>query len=265
MKKNPIFIILTVLISFHLSCFAQIPVKLSTPYLEIKANTVNIYYNIINSSEANKFNIWVEITDSTGNKINAHSLYGDLGNNVGGGNNKMITWDFVRDSILNDTGIYIQIYAEPLPQEKAEEIIPSVRKEIHPGLTVFQSILFPGWGLSRINKGSPHWIKGLTGYGLIATSIIYNRKAISSYNDYLNASDIQVVDELYKNSVKQDNISEICAYTAIGIWVIDLVWTLADSSKLKKNNKYSQIKGFSINPEYEPYTKMPVFAFRYTF
>jgi len=265
MRKAVIYIVFVSLIFPCYHCLSQTTVEISKPYLEVKANTVNIYYNIINSHPTDKFRIWLEITDSTGNVINPNALYGDFGNDVSGGNNKIIKWDLTSDSVFVDTGLFFRIFAEKLPSEKTEDIILPVKKDIKPGIAIFQSLLFPGWGLSAIHKRQPHWIKGITAYGLITTSIIYNRKAISSYDDYLNTSDIQNINRFYDNSVKQDNISEICAYTAIGIWAIDLFWTLNSVSKIKKDKKYSQTKGISINPEYNHSIKTPLLTVRYNF
>jgi len=230
----------------------------------MKDNNINIYYDILNSRQTDKFKIWVEITDSTGNNVDARSLSGDIGENVSGGNNKKITWDLTADSIYLDAGIYVQVNAEILTSAETVEIARPV-KSISRGGVILQSLVFPGWGLSRINKGKPHWLKGVAGYGCIAASIIYNKKAISSYDDYLQSNDIQDTETFYDNSVKEDNLSEIFAYTAIGIWVTDFIWTIAGSSKLNNDTKYSQVKGFSIKTVYEPRVHAPLVALRYNF
>ncbi len=147
--------------------------------------------------------------------------------------------------------------------ETAEIIKPGMR--INRGGVIFQSLVFPGWGLSRINKGKPHWLKGVAGYGCIAASVVYNKKAISSFDDYLISNDLNKADTYYDNSVKYDNLSEIFAYTAIGIWVTDFIWTIAGSSNLNNELGYSQAKGFSIKTVYEPRTQIPMVALRYTF
>lgn len=265
MRKTFIFIF-TLLFLFltNLFCFAQTTVRLSKPRLELKDNNINIYYDILNSRQTDKFKTCVEITDSTGKRVNARSLIGDIGENVSGGSNKKITWDLAADSIYLDAGIYVQVNAEILTSTKTAEIIKPV-KTINRGGAIFQSLLFPGWGLSRINKGNPHWLKGLTGYGCIAASVIYNQKAISSYNDYLNTNDLQETETFYENSVKEDNLSEVFAYTAIGIWVTDFIWTIAGSSKLNNDPKYNQAKGFSIQTVYEPRVHAPMVALRYNF
>lgn len=265
MRKTSIFIFaLLFLFLTNISCFAQTTVKISKPRLELIDNNINIFYNILNSSQTDKFKIWIEITDSIGNRIDAQSLIGDIGENVSGGSNKKITWDIKADSIYLDAGIYIQVNAEVLTPAETVEIGKPV-KRINRGGSIFRSIVFPGWGLSVINKGKPHWLKGLACYGCIAASIIYNKKAISSYDDYLNTYNLQDIDEFYNNSVKEDNLSEIFGYAAIGIWVIDFIWTVAGSSKLNNDPGYSQSKGFSINTVYEQQAHAPTIVLRYNF
>jgi len=263
--KKILLIVLTVILGLYNSgCFAQTKVKISKPHLELKDNYINIYYDILNSSQSDKFNIWVELTDSSGYRIDVKSLFGDLGENISGGNSKKITLDLTVDSIYLYTGIFVQIYAELLKSAETSEKIKPARTVNRSG-AIFQSVLFPGWGLSRIYKGKPHWLKGVAGYGFVTAAVIYNKQAISSYKDYLNTSDLQEIENFYNNSVKRDNISEICAYAAIGIWVTDLVWTIAGSSKPNNNPKYSHVKGFSIEPEFEPAIHVPILAIRYSF
>ncbi|MCK4346428.1 MAG: hypothetical protein KAX05_14185 [Bacteroidales bacterium] len=265
MRKTFIFIF-TLLFLFltNLFCFAQTTVRLSKPRLELKDNHINIFYDILNSKQTDKFKIWVEITDSTGNKLNARSLSGDIGEIVSGGNNKKITWDLASDSIYPETGIYVLVNAEILTSPETAEIIKPVKK-INRGGVIFQSLVFPGWGLSRVNKGKPHWLKGVAGYGCIAASVVYNKRAVSSYNNYLNTNDLREIETFYDNSVKEDNLSEVFAYAAIGIWVTDFIWTIAGSSKLSNDPKYNQVKGFSIKTVYEPRAHAPMVALRYNF
>jgi len=259
-KKEIIFIITLFLLLFGSVCYAQKPVKISKPILELKDNRLDIFYDILNSTQEDKFRVWVEITDSTGNRINAQQLSGDIGENVSGGSNKKITWNFIDDSHYLDAGVYVQVNAVVLTVTEADQ--PELH--ISRGATIFQSLAFPGWGLSRINRGKPHWLKGLAGYGCIAASIVYNKKAIASYDDYINSADVNEIDTFYENSVKEDKISENLVYAAIGIWVVDFIWTIVGSSKLNEPED-NQVKRFSINSVYEPHIHAPMVAITYNF
>ena len=263
MKGTPISILLFFLV-FNCTGFSQTPVKISKPRLELEANNINIFYDILNSSLTDKFIIWIEITDSTGNFINAKTLVGDIGDSIIGGDNKKITWDLTADGIYIDAGIFVQVHAEAIMPAGTDEIIQPV-KNIKRGGAIIQSVIFPGLGLSRINRGKPHWLKGVAGYGCIAGSVIYNKKAVASFDSYLNASDLIDIDNFYDKSVKEDNLSEYLAYAAIGVWAIDIIWTIAGSSKLNSGLNKSQEKSFSINPDYEPLVNAPMVTFTYKF
>lgn len=233
----------------------QTTVKLSKPRLELSDSVINIYYDILNSDQAIKFRVWIEVTDSTENKIIPKSISGDIGEDVTGGSNKKISWSFVADSIYLDHGLYIQVYSELIPTEINKVAVTQEafkpEKEIRRGGVIFQSLLFPGWGLSRINRGQPHWIKGIAGYGLIASSVLNNKKAVLNYNNYLDSDNSSDSDNYFNSSLKKDTFSKVFAYSAIGIWVIDAIWTISGSSKLTNNKYTGQSAKILIYPVYD--------------
>ena len=94
---------------------------------------------------------------------------------------------------------------------------------------ILQSLALPGLGLSRMT-GKPHWLRGVAGYGCIAGSIILNRQAISTYDDIDDLEDYDDKNELFQKSLNRDNISEVLAYAAIGIWV-DIGWHFRSQDK----------------------------------
>ncbi|MBN1387220.1 MAG: hypothetical protein JW965_02165 [Bacteroidales bacterium] len=264
MKDIIIFICSLAIVLTGSVCHAQTKAKISKPRLELEDNQINIRYDILNSLETDIFRIWIEITDSTGNYLPALSLSGDIGDDVKGGNDKMITWDYASDNIYPEAGIYVQINAELLTTVEATDIILQDKK-ISRAAVIGQSMVFPGWGLSRVNKGKPHWIKGLAGYGCIAASVVYNRKAVTSYEDYEDTSDFSERNEFYNNSVREDNLSELFAYAAAGIWIMDLIWTVAGSSKLNRGPNYGQAGRISVYPVYEPSMRAQMVTVTYTF
>lgn len=129
---------------------------------------------------------------------------------------------------------------------------------------IFQSLAFPGLGLSRMT-GNPHWIRGVAGYGCIAGSVVLNRMAISTYEDYRYTVPGTEKEDFYTKSVNQDNISEILVYTAIGIWVTDFIWTLVGSSDLKKQSLYGDVRGISISTSMDRQFQIPMIGIRYCF
>ncbi|RLD85884.1 MAG: hypothetical protein DRJ07_02125, partial [Bacteroidetes bacterium] len=86
-------------------------VKVETSNLEIVNNKLIIDYNFIKSKSTQRFNVWVEITKSTGEKINAQSFSGDIGDDLKGGENKQIIWDYNKDGIILNDDINVEVFA----------------------------------------------------------------------------------------------------------------------------------------------------------
>ncbi|MCK5134514.1 MAG: hypothetical protein KAR19_01905 [Bacteroidales bacterium] len=169
------------------------------------------------------------------------------------------------EPIVVETEEPIVVETEETPAVRAGAESGSVNKEYNRTSIILQSVAFPGLGLSRTNPGQPHWIRGIAGYGCIAGSIYFNSKAVSSYQAYKNTDNQDEVDNLFNQAVKQDNISEALAFIAIGIWVTDLVWTIAGTSGLKNDQISGDLKRFSIGTTVEPVSSVPLIAFRYRF
>ena len=244
---------------------AQVPAEISKPILQIQDDNLVIGYDILKSSSRDQFRVWVEVSDSRGYILNAKTLSGDIGENVQGGKNKQIIWDYRSDNIDPDDEIFVQVFAEKIsePEEDLAKPVPEVQS-ISKGVAILQSAAFPGWGLSRIHKGKPHWIKGVAAYGCLAGSIILNQKAHTSYDQYLGSFDVTESDAFYNDAVQQDKLSKVFAYAAIGIWVADLVWVVLDSSGHNEQLR-SHSKGINIRTDYNIEMNVPVIAFTYNF
>ena len=270
------------------ACYAQTVVKISDPRLEIRDNTLHISYDLLNSDPSEKYIIGIEITDEDGNLVNASALDGDIGPVEDGGRDKQITWNLEVDNVFINAYLYVKINAEViLPPEP--EIVqlneqdddsndPGPEKEISiiepatEGKTtgynrtslVLQSLLMPGLGLSRLT-GNPHWIRGAAGYGFFAGSIVLNRKAINTMNSIDDLDDTNDIKEAFNKSVNQDNVSELFAYAAIGIWVTDIIWTLVGTSDLKKLPLYSEARGLSFRCNLDPVSNVSLVSMSYRF
>lgn len=284
-----------ILLPAHL-ILAQSEVEVSKPDISLKDNGIQIVYQLLNSSESDTFTIRIEVTDVNGRYINAQTLSGDVGEDIPGGLNKEIFWDIEADSIFLNAEIFVQVYAVPeappvaeappqLMEETVQDVVdtdqnverdqslteetnvmekPSGKSFNRTGI-IIQSMLLPGLGLSRVNAGQPHWIRGVAGYGCIAGTLIFNKKAVKSEESYLAADNPDERDILFADAVRQDNISEALAYTAIGIWVADLVWTILGTTDLNMDQSSVNYKGFSIGTTVEPVSSVPLLALRYKF
>lgn len=146
-----------------------------------------------------------------------------------------------------------------------EKISESGGKSIKRTGIVLQSMLLPGLGLSRVNPGQPHWIKGVVGYGCIAGTLYFNKMAVKSYNEYLASNSSSERDISFNQAERQDVISEVMAFAAIGVWVTDLVWTIVGTSHLNMVQSSVNHKGISLGTSFEPVSSVPMLALRYKF
>lgn len=247
-------------------CVAQTKSQISDPVVELKGNLIYISFDIPGSTSSERYDVRIEITDSNGNLVNARALEGDIGENILGGGEKTIVWKFGEDRADLSDEISFQLYAtKESDKEEIQDMedIPSMSYN-KVGL-IAKSLALPGLGLTRMTNGKPHWIKGITGYGCIAGSIIFNRKAINTFDHYLSPSSDEFAMDLYDASKRQDNISEILAYSAVGIWVTDIMWTLISASRLDKTNYNGNTGGFSVGTGFASTSGAPLLCFRYLF
>jgi len=276
-------------------CNSQTIVQISEPRLELKDNMIHIYYDIENSDPLEKYVISVEINDEGGNPLEADALDGDIGMVEDGGRNKHITWNLEADNIQINAYVFVKINARVIPpaapvtnkseeeiaqkmvDEEVEESKPGVIPEDTPedtpvsGSTTFnrtsivlQSLAIPGLGLSRVT-GNPHWIRGMAGYGCIIGSVILNRQSIQTFDSIEDIEDPSEAETAFNKSVRQDKISEGLAYAAIGIWVMDIIWTWMGTSDLMSGPSIGDLNNISIRTDIDPLSYAPLVCFRYTF
>jgi len=261
------FILILLLSGRFMIGFGQNTPTITKPAVRMVNDKIKISYDIMNYSNDDRFNVWIDIKDSNGNSVIAKSLNGDVGNDIKGGINKMVIWDPDADRIELDTGIYIQVYAEVIkstPEISEPSKIVFHKKKVKASNLILQSMALPGLGLTLATNGKPHWLRGLAGYGCIMTSIVLNRTAVSSFEKYKTTSDVRTRNELFNSSKMQDDLSEIFALTAAGIWVTDIVWTLVGSSKMNSSG-LSQETGIRIGTRYEPMARAPILMISYSF
>ncbi len=270
MGKFSFFLWITCLLQFGANILAQSDFDISEPRFELKDNCVLISYDILNSSPLENFVVSVEIADADGKRIKVKALEGDIGEDVMGGMNKMITWDLGADNIIMNAEIIVNIHAElvlpPIssPVERKDMPVEVTTKDYNRTGLIIQSLALPGIGLSQ-TTGNPHWIKGVAGYGCIAGSVVLNKVAVATYDSFLEAGTTEDAEISLTKSVRQDNISEVLAYMAIGIWVADIIWTVAGTKDSSMNPLFSENRGISITTGIEPLTIAPWVGIRYRF
>lgn len=279
MGKSILPLLIIYLFFYGPLCLAQTSIKVSDPRLELRDNILHITYDILNSHPSDEIDISVLIRDEDGDEIDAKSFDGDIGVIKDGGYNMHIAWDLGKDQIIMDADIFINVIAEIIVSEysiknsemetRSEDIrdTPSyndAEKSYSRGGVILLSLALPGLGLSRVT-GNPHWIRGVVGYGSIAGAIVLNKQAIKTYDSFTNAKSIESANSLLAESTSQDNLSEALAYTAAGIWVLDIIWNLIGTSDLMNSYRRGVERGISINTSIEPSLNIPLVGINYRF
>lgn len=207
-------------------CRAQ-DVKIEITSLEVVNNKLVITFDFVEDNEDNRYDVWVEITSLSGRRINARTLKGDLGDKLDGGKGKQIIWDYIADDVVLNEEINVEVKALISRSEISTSTGTSA------GKAVLMSAVFPGWGLSKVDPGKPYWILGVSTYLLAGSSVLLNRSADSQYTNYMTDLNQQSSDESLEKSKSHDQLSKVSAYSAIGIWAINIIWTAVKASKSK--------------------------------
>ncbi|KPK85909.1 MAG: hypothetical protein AMS27_06220 [Bacteroides sp. SM23_62_1] len=259
--------------------YSQTRITVTKPRLEATDESLVIEYDILNTGPSDIFVVWIEVTDAAGNKINAVSLTGDVGQEIKGGNNKIIIWNLGNDKILIDEDIFVEVKAEKIPEKEktAETETPEEtktvkkeessveRKTISKSNMVLSSVVLPGWGQTKASKGKPYWLLGVAGYGCLAGSITLNRMASSAYQDYKESPDPDEFNAFYDKAIQRDKISKYMAYSGIGIWVADLVWVLATPTSSQKSTASREDRKLKIIPGFDPGSNSTTVSLTYKF
>jgi hypothetical protein len=251
---------LIIFVAFQgLDLYAQ-KIKVITTSIQDVDNKLVIKYDIQNQKPGQSFKVTLEVTSSSGNLLAVKSLNGDIGDNVEGGLNKQIVWDYNADGIVLQDNINIEIFADPI----IDKNLPA--KHIGVGKALMLSTICPGLGMSKIEKGKPYWLMGIVAYGTLGYSYILNKKANENYDSYIANTDKNINDELLSDSQSQNKLSKTMTYTAIGIWGINLVWTAIKAKNSKqKDLVITNNQRLQFYPGYDPWTKTTCFNLKLQF
>jgi hypothetical protein len=231
-------------------------VSIETTQLQIVDKKLEISYDVIKAKKTDRFEVWVEIKNAEGEKINARTLSGDIGENQLGGSDKRIIWDYNADGLVLDENVSVAVHANQ----------STLAGAVNTGSCILKSLVMPGLGISSIEKGKPYWLLGVVGYASLGTSIALRSSYKSNYDKYLNTSDATEASDYLQKSQSQQNTSTILMYTAIGTWSVSMIWTI-----IKANKRNKSLASNSWNNQFDFYTRMdpisrrPLLGFQYNF
>ena len=237
------FLLVLVLFFIDILCYCQGVATFRNIDFSVVGGKLIITYDIINYKTNDKFNIIPEIYKASGEKINALSFTGDL-KEVSGGSGKKITWDIGKDNIILDEDIYVVISGEIIGEHIVDKPVETQKvirepiavnqkglKPVNRTACLFESLIFPGWGTSRLTLKNGHFVKGFLGYGALIGSVILGKMANDSYDSYKSAISSTDRDNYFDNANKNSTMSMILASGAAAIWSFDLISVLAVKNK----------------------------------
>jgi len=192
-------------------------VELKQVDFQYTGDNVVVSFDIANFSPNDRFYVIVEAYSTDKGKLNAKTFSGDL-NNITGGADKKIVWNFKNDNVELDEKVYFKLHAKVVNQ-------PNL------GVALVKSAVFPGLGRYNYTKGKPHWMLGALAYGAIGGALYMNSMAAESRQNYENATTIEDADEFFSTMEKQNNLSYALAGAGALIWTVDLAGVVLKSKK----------------------------------
>jgi hypothetical protein len=201
--------------------------------------------------------VWPEITTSNGQKINASAFSGDYGEGIAAGTDKKIIWDYNADGVILNDKVYVELKAK----------IALHKTDIGLGKALLLSAVVPGLGINKVKGGGTYWLVSVPVYVLAAGAVINYSQAKDSYDRYLNNEfqDVMEADNLYRDAENYQNTSQIFTYSAIGAWLVNMVWTGFVAKKNKSLSAYYNQKKTFFYTGINPSTQTFEFTLKYRF
>ena len=231
--------------------FSQTKAKIQDVQIRKDADNVLVTYDLINTKAKERFDIRLLVIPLDGEKIYPKTTIGDVGSPIKGGKNRSIIWEIDKDQRYINEKIYAEIQATPI----IDYIVPVSR-----GKALGLSAIMPGLGITKLNNGGAFWILGIGFYGTAAASVYYYIQANSTYDNYLNTSDMEQRNKLYDQSKDERLLAQIFMYSAATIYVTNIIWTLAQRNKTK-----SKTPKLTVGGAFDPVTSKPMLSFSYKF
>jgi hypothetical protein len=253
---TPVFLFYLILsqVTGNIDISSQTSARIDNTKLEIDNGRLIISYDLVNTKPNERFNVWIDISKSSGEEIKAKNISGHIGKNIIGGKGLNIIWNFESEGIDYEGNINVQVMAELVTVHnlKIERIL-------------IKSAVLPGWGLYDIEKINPYLLIGVAGYGSLAAAFIYYGKSNSTYDKYLESNKINERESLYNDFTRQQNAIKIFGISAAAIWIIDIGWATVKYMNKTGKPTSEMNPNFRIGYDFYSYGNTPVLTFKYNF
>jgi len=206
---------------------AQENIKISTPIVSFINNILTIEYDITGCMTGAYIEINLLVLNSEGDTLKPQNINGDFGSNVSCGFGKKIEWNILKDSILINDELKVQIIGTPFIPEVISQPVVKL-KAIPRSNIIFSSFFLPGLGQKKASGKKGYILFSGMVYGAIGSSIYNYYESKKYYDLYLTRSGLDSdIDGLFNKSIKHYNISQYMLYGATGLWAINMIWSAA--------------------------------------
>jgi len=203
--------------------------SISPPKLNFDGNQLTISYDLLSGNVSDKFFVWIEIERPNGETLLIKAVSGDIGDNIQSGNDKKVIWYPEKDSLFLNESVLVAVKAE------------KYKKSFNKGSAILLSTVMPGLGQTKISKGKPWWLTGVSSYGLLIGGFLTHKKYTNTFNSYRLEEDPLSRSELFDKAQKQLNLSNTLIISGAAVWVANLIWVAAIP------NKYQTLKHLSFS------------------
>lgn len=226
--------------------WAQKNAGLEVTDVQYTANKVIISYNITNYNKNDRFAIWVDVYYENDSICkDAITFEGDIGTRIKGGTDKIITWDLQADNVFVDETLKIEVIGKYM------------EADLGVGTAMLYSAAYPGLGRYQLTRKGSYLAIGATAYACLGASIYLNSSYRKNFDKYLESTDINESDDLYRKTKNQKLSSKIFGYAALGIWITDLIFTRKMAKEKRAEGVAIRSKKLNYYFSYDPYLMTP--------
>jgi hypothetical protein len=229
---------------------AQTKAKVENVNFFVEGESLIITYDIVKASGNEAFDVSINITTTSGKKISAYALTGDIGAGVYAGKYKRITWDLKKDNVYIDDEILVEVIAMSAQAATGASV----------GGALLRSAVWPGWGNSYAKDGGAYWLMGFVAWGAAGGAFYYNNQAYNAYEDYKGATTSGERDQFFQDAEDHKAMQTNLMIAAGAIWAIDLIWTGIQANNANRNIPKNKV---SLGYYYDPMAQQPMFRIAY--
>jgi hypothetical protein len=97
--------------------------------------------------------------------------------------------------------------------------------------SVWQSLVLPGWGSSRVQGSKNRWYIGAAAYSLVGSGIFLKLSGDKNYRDYQTMQNPETARATLDKAQQQQKLSQYLLIGGGALWLGDVVYTLVRGSK----------------------------------